>query len=135
MWDCEKCKAQNEDNFDTCWSCQTFFESRVSDSTDHQLKIKEDDQKIAEEKKREAIINKELDEKGFQIWSLAIFSYIGIFAALLTLFIILQINIPRIVLVAIAFYAGQKIKKDYKTSLRKKIIEELEKDIYNKKLS
>ena len=57
MWDCEKCKAQNEDNFDTCWSCQTFFESRVSDSTDHQLKIKEDDQKIAEEKKREAIIN------------------------------------------------------------------------------
>lgn len=129
MWICEKCNEENEDNFDTCWSCLTFFEERVIESKEHQQKIKEEDQRISEEKNREASINKELDKKGIQIWSVAFFSGCGIFVALVMLDVLLQLNAPRLVLVATAYYPVQKIKNNYKKSLRKKIIEELDNEI------
>jgi len=50
MWTCKKCKEENEDNFDTCYKCQTFSEESAKRiSRDIEIYKKRDDVREIEE--------------------------------------------------------------------------------------
>ena len=59
MWTCEKCKEENEDNFDSCWKCQTVSEKDSKKAADIQIELTENDAK--QEKEEDEI--KALEEK------------------------------------------------------------------------
>ena len=52
MWVCEKCKEENEDSFDSCWSCQELSKTGSVRAKIHQQKIikKEEGEKIKNSK-------------------------------------------------------------------------------------
>ena len=39
MWICKKCNEENEDNFDTCYKCQTYSEEGALKSKDYQQEL------------------------------------------------------------------------------------------------
>ena len=43
MWACKKCNEENEDNFDTCYKCQTYSEEGALKSKDYQQELEKEE--------------------------------------------------------------------------------------------
>jgi len=126
MWICKKCNEENEDGFDSCWSCQTESDIGLKKSKIYHKELNEEKKKESEEKEKESLIYEELDKKAIQIWVVAIFTGFSCGSAILALLISVGYNLPKIVIAAIIYYSGSQAKKAYTKHLRKKIVEQLE---------
>ena len=51
MWICKKCNEENEDNFDTCYKCQTYSEVGALKSKNNQQELEKEKEVIKDDPK------------------------------------------------------------------------------------
>ena len=127
MWICENCKEENEDNFDTCWSCQSYFEHRASEADKHQLKINKDDEINRRNDSDEMKIIGELKKKFFQVLGVTALAYLLGWSVL---HLITGYSVKN-AFVSVVF--AIIVRRFFKGYLRKKIVDELKKEKINHK--
>ena len=84
MWVCKKCNEENEDNFDSCWKCQTFSEKGAEKSIDHQKQVEAKWKEKEKSKETETQLEDKVKKYRIILWLAALITWF--FSLLIFLF-------------------------------------------------